>query len=97
MLNDMLNTHDKHLTKINLNKFSIWICPLVKEKFKYVLKKKKKLRLVKKNQICFWKVLKKRFYQEKSDLYCETEKELDFLKRIRSVLCKAKKKNDFDL
>ena len=42
-------------------------------------------------------MLKKRFYQEKSDLYCETEKELDFLKRIRSVLCKAKKKNDFDL
>ena len=40
-------------------------------------------------------MLKKRFYQEKSDLYCETEKELDFLKRIRSVLCKAKKKKWF--
>ena len=87
MLNDMVNTHDKHLTKINLNKFSLWICPLVKEKLKYVLKikikkkKKKNLRLVKKNHICFWKVLKKRFYQEKSDLYCEREKELDFVKK----------------
>ena len=31
MLNDMLNIHDKHLTKINSNKFSLWMCPLFQE------------------------------------------------------------------
>ena len=31
MLNDMLNIHDKHLTKINSNKFALWMCPLFQE------------------------------------------------------------------
>ena len=39
MLNDMLNTYDRHLTKINLNKSALWIVrdlesyPLKKERF----------------------------------------------------------------
>ena len=45
------NEHDKHLTKINLNKFALWICPLFKEnsdlpwKLKKEKRKKKRLGL----------------------------------------------------
>ena len=31
MLKDMLNKHDKHLTKIDLNKSALWMCPLFQE------------------------------------------------------------------
>ena len=41
MLNDTLNTHDKHWTKMNLAKFTLWMCPLSKGKFRFVLKIKK--------------------------------------------------------
>ena len=41
MLNDMLNTHDRHWTKINLTKFALWMCSLSKRKFRFVLKIKK--------------------------------------------------------
>ena len=80
MLNDMLNTHDKHLTKINLNKFSLWICPLFKEKFKSVLKKKKKkTKTCKEKSDLFLKsVNKKKDLSRKLDVYCEREKEWDF-------------------
>ena len=32
MLNDMLNTYDRHLTKINLNKSALWIVRDLNEK-----------------------------------------------------------------
>ena len=54
MLNDMLNIYDKHLTKINLNKFALWMCPLSKKKNKIYFCKRKKI---------------ERFYQEKLDMY----------------------------
>ena len=83
----MLNIHDRHLTKINSNKFTLWMCPLFLRKFRSVLcikenfickeksdlflcKRKNKI-FVKKNQIYFCVKFKKkkRFYQEKSNLF----------------------------
>ena len=49
------NAHDKHLTKIKLNKFALWICPLFRENlelpWKFFFFFKKDL-VCKKNQIC---------------------------------------------
>ena len=44
-VNDMLNIHDRHLTKINSNKFTLWMCPLFLRKFRSVL-------CIKENFIC---------------------------------------------
>ena len=75
-VNDMLNIHDRHLTNINSNKFTLWMCPLFLRKFRSVLcikanficKEKSDLFLckrknkifVKKNQICFCVKFKKK-------------------------------------
>ena len=44
-VNDMLNIHDRRLTKINSNKFTLWMRPLFLRKFKSVL-------CIKENLIC---------------------------------------------
>ena len=67
------NEHDKHLTKINLNKFALWICPLFKENsdlpWKLKKEKRKKKDLVcKKNHICI----------------CVKGKKQDFIKKNQS-------------
>ena len=48
--------HDKHLTKINLNKFSLLMCPLFKENSD-IFFVNKKIDFVKKNQIFFFSFL----------------------------------------
>ena len=96
----MLNTHDKNLTRINLNKFTSWICLLFKGKTRSVLrvknnktwfvKKKKKIRSV----LCKVKKRKRKkkwFYHEKSDMFWKVKKKKKkkrFLvyKKIKSVV-----------
>lgn len=92
------NEHDKHLTKINLNKFALWICPLFKEnsdlswKFKKKKRKKKKKekRLgLEKNQIYICvKGKKQDFYQEISVMFCVKLKKFWFVKKKNQICFK---------
>ena len=68
ILNDMLNIHDRRLTKINLNKFALWMCPLFQENSDIFLWIKNWI--CKENQICF--VNKKKLdLLRRSYLFCE--------------------------
>ena len=87
------NEHDKHLTKINLNKFALWICPLFKENsdLPWKLKKekrKKKTWFVKKITSVFVSRVKSKILSRKIRSFFILKKN-EILKRIKFDLCKV--------
>ena len=60
ILNDMLNIHDSLLTKINLNKSALWMCPLFEEYSDMFCELKKKLIWFAKKKIRFVFYVKER-------------------------------------
>ena len=74
------NEHDKHLTKINLNKFALWICPLFKENSDLPWKLKKEKRKKK-----TW------FVKKITSVFVSRVKSKILSRKISHVLCKVKK------
>ena len=93
----MLNIHDRRLTKINSNKFTLWMCPLFLRKFRSIL-------CIKENLICKEKLdhflgkRRNKIFVKKNQIFfflCKVKKMVILSRKIRYVFMNKKyiKKN----
>ena len=84
-MNDMLNIHDRHLTKINSNKFTLSMCPFflffIFKKIQICFVYKRKFWFIKKNRYFLFKRKNKIFVKEKQICFCVKLNKGDFIKK----------------
>ena len=80
----MFNIHDRHLTRINSNKFTLWMRPPFLRKFRSVLCRKENLICKEKIKSVFYIKRKIKIFVEK-DQVCFCFKKMILPRNIRSI------------